>query len=246
MTDAPGAKTRDSVRRRGARPFGFPLPRDAVTILVLIILGGMLLRILVAGVLLPLSGFRIDVGDFAVWAQRLAARGPGEFYDPSYFSDYPPGYLYVLWLLGTIGRVLMPLTLGVDITPGLVKVPGRAGRCRRGGHAVPLLPPLPGRHASGRWSGERIGLIAATVYLLNPGTIFNSAVWGQVDSVGALAILVTLYWLARGWTELAAIGAVVALLIKFQYAFIIPIVAIVGLKRHLFGWSADPRTPGAA
>ncbi len=240
VTDAPGAMTRDSVRRRGARPFGFPLPRDAVTILLLIILGGMLLRVLVAGVLLPLSGFRIDVGDFTVWAQRLAAQGPGEFYDPSYFSDYPPGYLYVLWLLGTIGRLLMPLTFGIDITPALVKVPGvlaDAGvaamlflYCRRF---------LDGRF--GAWSGERIGLIAAAVYLLNPGTVFNSAVWGQVDSVGTLVILLTLYWLARGWTELAAIGSVVALLIKFQYAFIIPIVAIVGLKRHLFGRSADPQ-----
>ncbi|HEX5579704.1 MAG TPA: hypothetical protein VFY43_08575, partial [Candidatus Limnocylindria bacterium] len=64
--------TRDSVRRRGARPFGFPLPRDAVTLLIVIIIGGMLLRVLVGGVLLPLSGFRIDVGDFTAWAQRLA------------------------------------------------------------------------------------------------------------------------------------------------------------------------------
>ena len=96
----------------------------------------------------------------------------------------------------------------------------------------------------GAWSGERLGLIAAAIYLFNPGTVFNSAVWGQVDSVGALAVLVTLYWLARGWTELAAVGAAVALLIKFQYAFVIPIVAIVGLKRHLFGRSADPERDG--
>ena len=57
-------------------------------------------------------------------------------------------------------------------------------------------------------------------------------------------MLVALFWLARGWTELAAVGATVALLIKFQYAFVIPIVAIVGLKRHLFGRSADPERDG--
>ena len=94
--------TRDSVGR-GARPIGFSLPRDAVTLLIVIIIGGMSCASL-SGVLLPLSGFRIDVGDFSAWAQRLAERGPGEFYDPSYFSNYPPGYLYVLWLLGSIGR----------------------------------------------------------------------------------------------------------------------------------------------
>ncbi|HEX6475307.1 MAG TPA: phospholipid carrier-dependent glycosyltransferase, partial [Candidatus Limnocylindria bacterium] len=236
--------TRDSVRRRGARPIGFPLPRDAVTLLIVIIIGGMLLRVLVGGVLLPLSGFRIDVGDFTAWAQRLAERGPGEFYDPSYFSDYPPGYLYILWLLGSIGRTLQPLLMGVDITPGLVKLPGVLADA---GVAVMLFL-YSRRYLDGKfgavWSGERLGLIAAAIYLFNPGTVFNSAVWGQVDAVGALVLLATLYWLARGWTELAAVGATVALLVKFQYAFIIPIVAIVGLKRHLFGRSADPEHDG--
>ena len=62
-------------------------------------------------------------------------------------------------------------------------------------------------------------------------------------------MLVTLYWLARGWTELAAVGATVALLIKFQYAFVIPIVAIVGLKRHYvrpLGGSGAGRAAGPA
>ncbi|MEP6470054.1 MAG: phospholipid carrier-dependent glycosyltransferase [Chloroflexota bacterium] len=235
--------TRDSVRRRGAGPFGLPLPRDAVTALIVIIIGGMLLRVLVAGVLLPLSGFRIDVGDFTAWAHRLTDAGPGAFYDPTYFSDYPPGYLYVLWVLGSLGRALQPLLLGVDITGGLVKIPGVLADA--GVAAMLFLYSrrfLDGKF--GAWSGERIGLIAATIYLLNPGTIFNSAVWGQVDSVGTLAVLVTLYLLARGRTELAALGAVVALLIKFQYAFVIPIVAIVGIKRHVLGRSSDPEQAG--
>lgn len=47
------------------------------------------------------TGFRVDVGDFTAWAQWLASLGPGGFYAPGYFSDYPPGYLYVLWLLGS-------------------------------------------------------------------------------------------------------------------------------------------------
>ncbi|HSM38703.1 MAG TPA: hypothetical protein VK838_05155, partial [Candidatus Limnocylindrales bacterium] len=203
----------------------------------------MLLRVLIAGWLLPLSGFRIDVGDFAAWAQRLAARGPGEFYETGYFSDYPPGYLYVLWFLGSIGQALQPLTLGVDITPGLVKVPGVAADAG----VAWMLFIFSRRFMQGRfrgWSGERIGLVAAAIYLFNPATIFDSAIWGQVDSVGTLALLGTLYFLARGWTEAAAVGAAVSLLVKFQFAFVIPIVAIVGLKRHLFGRSSDPLHDG--
>jgi dolichyl-phosphate-mannose--protein O-mannosyl transferase len=242
VTDAPEAMTRDSVRRRGAGPTGLPLSLDGATILIVIIIGGILLRFLAGGALLPLSGFRIDVGDFTAWAHRLASVGPGEFYDPNVFSDYPPGYLYVLWFIGSVGRALQPI-IGADITAGMVKIPGVLAD---GGVAAMLFLYcrrfLDGKF--GAWSGERLGLLAAAIYILNPGTIFNSAIWGQIDSVGALAVLVTLYWLATGWTELAALGAVVAFLIKFQYAFVIPIVALVGIKRHLFGRSADPDRHG--
>src|SRR5262245_34819832 len=101
--------------------------------------------------------------------------------------------------------------MGVDITPGLVKLPGVLAAA---GVAVMLFP-YSRRDLDGKfgavWTGERLGLIAAAIYLFNPGTVFNSAVWGQVDSVGTLVLLATLYWLARGWTELAAVGATVAL-----------------------------------
>ena len=222
---------------------------DAGTTLALLLAIGLLVRIFIAGVLLPQSGFAIDVDDFTAWGQRLASVGPANFYEPGYFSDYPPGYLYVLWLLGAIGGVVGPL-VGQDATRGFVKVPGILADL--GGAAVlflicrtwggELLARTPARRL--RLDGEGLGLLAASVYLLNPGTIFNSAVWGQVDSVGTLVLLLTIYALGRGRTELAALGAVVAMLVKFQFAFLIPIVAIVGLKRHLFGRSSDAEHDG--
>jgi predicted membrane-bound dolichyl-phosphate-mannose-protein mannosyltransferase len=230
--------TRGPVGRRGAANIG--------TILAALLVIGLVLRIFVAGIYLPLSGFAIDIGDFAAWGQRLASGGPGSFYEESYFSDYPPGYLYVLWVLGLIGRALTPI-VGMDATAGLVKIPGILADigvawllfviCRR--WAGQLLGRLSGRIGTSV-SAERLGLIAATIYLFNPGVIFNSAVWGQIDSVGALILLGTVYLLGRGWTEAASVTATLALLVKFQFAFIIPIVVVVGLKRHLFGRSSDP------
>ena len=234
--------TRDSVRERGARPIERGLPFDPATLVVILIVLGVLLRGVIGGIYLPASGFRIDVGDFNAWAQRLASGGPGHFYAPDYFGDYPPGYMYVLWLLGSVGELLKPVT-GVLITGGLVKVPGILADAG----VAWLLFAFARRFGNGwlgSWSGERIGLVAAAIYLFNPGTIFNSAVWGQVDSVGTLAAIGTIYLLARGWTEAAAVGAVLALLVKFQFGFLIPIVAIVGLKRHLFGRSSDPAFHG--
>src|SRR5207249_588443 len=47
-------------------------------------------------------GFPSDVGTFQAWAEHLVQVGPGGFYAPDYFSDYPPAYLYVLWLFGAV------------------------------------------------------------------------------------------------------------------------------------------------
>ncbi len=238
--------TRDPVGRRGVRALDSLRRLDATTILTTILVLGLALRVFIAAVYLPLSGLGNDVGAFNGWGQRLASVGPAGFYEPGYFSDYPPGYLYVLWILGEIGAAFQPI-VGVNITGGLVKIPGILSDIgvawllfvivrRWGGELID--------RASFRISPERAGLAAAAIYLFNPGTIFNSAIWGQIDSVGTLALLGSIYFLARGWTEAAAVGAVVAMLIKFQFAFLIPIVAVVGIKRHLFGRSVDPEHDG--
>jgi C-terminal four TMM region of protein-O-mannosyltransferase/Dolichyl-phosphate-mannose-protein mannosyltransferase/GPI transamidase subunit PIG-U len=245
-TGAPHLMTRDPVGRRGVGMIDSVRRLDVGAILTTILVLGLVLRVFVAGVYLPLSGFSIDIGDFTSWGQRLARLGPGAFYEAGYFSDYPPGYLYVLWLLGTVGGALAPI-VGQDATGGLVKLPGILADV-----GVAWLLFLVARRWGGelisptkaRISPETLGLAAATVYLFNPGTIFDSAVWGQIDSVGTLILLATIYALGRGWTEAAALGAVVAMLVKFQFAFLIPIVAIIGLKRHLFGRSSDPAHSG--
>ncbi len=238
--------TRSPVGRRGVGILDSLRRLDARTVLTTILVLGLALRVFIAGIYLPLSGFSIDVGDFTAWGQRLASVGPAAFYEAGYFSDYPPGYLYVLWLLGGIGGLLGAF-VGQDATGGLVKIPAILAdvgvawllfsiASRWGGQLVD--------RARFAVTGETLGLAAATVYLFNPGTIFDSAVWGQIDSVGTLVLLGTIYALARGWTEVAAIGAVIAMLVKFQFAFLIPIVAIVGLRRHLLGRSSEPAHDG--
>jgi predicted membrane-bound dolichyl-phosphate-mannose-protein mannosyltransferase len=238
--------TRDPVGGRGTGIVESLGRLDAGTILAIILVCGLALRIFIAAFFVPLSGLSNDIGAFAAWGQRMASLGPGGFYETGYFADYPPGYMYVLWLLGSIGSALAPI-VGQDATGGLVKIPGILADigvawllfliARRWGHQ------LVDRVHFGV-TPERLGLIAATIYLFNPGVVFDSAVWGQIDSVGTLVLMATIYALARGWTEVAALGAVVAMLIKFQFAFLIPIVLVVGLKRHLFGRSSDPEHAG--
>src|SRR5512146_2474826 len=75
------------------------------------IAGGKLYPLLAAALLLRLGlaaatrGYGPDIGTFSAWAGH-AAEGLFSFYSPGYFADYPPGYIYVLWLIGKIRALL--------------------------------------------------------------------------------------------------------------------------------------------
>ena len=46
---------------------------------------------------------QLDHGTFVAWANQLAISGMGDFYNG--WSDYFPGYLYILFLLGKLNTV---------------------------------------------------------------------------------------------------------------------------------------------
>src|SRR5437762_14251058 len=66
----------------------------------LLVAGAIALGVVIRLLAVRAQGFPTDVGTFEAWAERLAEIGPGRFYEPGYFSDYPPAFLYVLWLPG--------------------------------------------------------------------------------------------------------------------------------------------------
>src|SRR5918996_4726848 len=51
--------------------------------------------------LAPRTGLASDLDIFRAWSERLARDGPAHFYDIGR-SDYPPGFLYVLWGIGRL------------------------------------------------------------------------------------------------------------------------------------------------
>jgi hypothetical protein len=207
-------------------------------ILVLLAVG-LILRLIIA-YLLPGSGFGVDIAAFRFWANELADNGIYGFYaraaDPThgFFADYTPGYLYVLWFVGTIGNVIG----GIG---DLIKIPAIVGDL-----ALAYLVWSMTRELGG---SERAARIGALLVVLNPVTWFDSVVWGQVDSVGVVFLLLALRELWRDRPERAAILAATAAIIKPQLGILIPIVAIVVIRRSLWPRGAygleDPPEPGA-
>ena len=109
--------TRDPVGRRGVGTLDSLRRLDTATVLTTILVLGLALRVFIAAFYMPLSGLSNDIGAFNAWGQRLASVGPAEFYAPDYFADYPPGYLYVLWVLGEIGAALAPIVGVIESGP---------------------------------------------------------------------------------------------------------------------------------
>ncbi|MEK6620827.1 MAG: glycosyltransferase 87 family protein, partial [Chloroflexota bacterium] len=173
--------------------------RPAWLLLAASIAVGVVIRLLVARG----QGFPSDVGTFMAWAERMAAIGPSGFYEPGYFSDYPPGFLYVLWALGALfdGEVLRfavkAISIPFDIAIALL--------------LAAAVAPLAGRAAAA---------FAGALWMLQPGPIFGGPYWGQVDAAGTLPLLAALLAAGRRRWILAGALAAVAAMVKPQFGVV--------------------------
>lgn len=196
------------------------------------------LALLVRLVIAPYAGFYGDLRLFQMWATRLGQVGTHSFYAGGQFADYPPGYLYVLWVLGKIsaapGYLLLKLpAMLADL--GLAWIAGTL--------AARIAPASLARRLPVR------ALVAAGV-LFNPAVIALSAVWGQVDAVPALFVLGSLLLLFTGPQSLrrelsAFLLFAVAIAMKPQAGFVFPIMLYALYRRHLHGRSRGELVDGA-
>lgn len=170
-----------------------------------------------------LEGFGSDLACFAAWAERMNDVGPRRFYSPEVFADYPPGYLYVLGLIGWLRSALdiswySPLHLILlklpailcDLACGLLLYRETARRCSRT-QALPVC----------------------AAWLFNPVILLNSAVWGQVDSVFTLTVLLMCLCLVKGRLFPACLAFCGGLLLKPQMLLFSPIL-LAGVVDQVF------------
>ncbi|HEY7736371.1 MAG TPA: phospholipid carrier-dependent glycosyltransferase [Candidatus Limnocylindrales bacterium] len=198
--------------------------------IVAVLLAGLALRLILAQ-LLPGSGFGADLGLFRFWATNLADQGLNGFYARDFYHDYTPGYLYVLWLVGVVDKIL-PGGMG-----DLIKIPAIVADLALVYLVWSMVLELGG--------SRRAAIVAAALVAFNPVLWFDSVVWGQVDSVGVVFLLLGLRELWRDRPERAAILTVVAALVKPQLGILVPLVAFVTIRRALrpAGGFGDDDTP---
>jgi Gpi18-like mannosyltransferase len=196
------------------------------------------LALLVRLAIAPYVGFYEDLHLFQTWATRLGAVGTHRFYVPGQFQWESPGYLYVLWAIGNISAI-----------PGylLLKLPSilaDLGLAWIAGTFAARLAPVSLRE---RWPVR--ALVVAAV-LFNPAVIALSAVWGQVDALPTLLVLWSLLLLFTGPKSLGGEVAAfllfaVAIAIKPQAAFALPIMLYALYRRYIHGRTRTQLVDGA-
>ena len=151
-------------------------------------------------------GHSTDINCFMAWSYHLAEDGLASFYNSGMFADYPPGYMYILWLTGSIAKAL-----GLEY----------------GGAGYVLITKLPSiladifaaymtyRIARKRLTESQSALLCCMV-AFNPAMAFISGAWGQVDMIPAIMLLGVIYLFDSDKLELAGLLYGVAIITKPQ------------------------------
>ena len=164
---------------------------------------GMLAMALIIRVLVSVwvPGYDVDIGCFRAWAYQMANQGPAHFYSATNFCDYPPGYMWILWIIGEIGQ------LTGDISEALLKLP--AALCDL---ALCILLYTEGK----KYVSGKAALALSLLYAVNPLVLVTGSAWGQTDSIMTLLLVLTVFFALRSQWKFALPLYMVAVLVKPQ------------------------------
>ncbi len=188
--------------------------RDEKALLCLILGAGLVLRLILAS---AVEGFPSDIACFKAWALEAAKDLPG-FYTSGIFCDYPPFYIYILFIVGKLASIpwLNPyFTL-------LVRLPSMMADLV----TAYILYRAAKRHLPEAWE-----LLLAAAYAFNPAVLLNSTLWGQVDSFFTMMIVSALILLRENRTGASSAMLCAAVLMKPQGIFFLPVLLFELLKR---------------
>ena len=199
---------------------GRPFPGLSPAGLFFVFLGAaFLLRILLAPLI---EGYPIDVGNFKGWAAMVAEKGMPGFYQSGIFVDYPPGFIYLLYIVGILKK-LFSLPQNSAIFLVLIKLPG-------------IIADIITAFLIFKVSKKELGFTAASFlslfYAFNPAVIFDSTIFGQMDSLFFLPLLGSFLFLYKDKLPAASVLFVISMLVKPQALIFAPVILFALFSRR--------------
>lgn len=189
-------------------------------VFLFLLLGAFITRLVIAA---TAKGYIYDIACFSGWANRAFQVGLGNFYSPDVFTDYPPGYIYVLYI---IGALFNRFHIDAYSALGLVILKFPSIICD-------LIASTFVYKAGAKYLDENKGLLLSALYLFNPAVLLNSVFWGQVDSILTLLVILLCFKLMEGKMVPAAFVFIVGLLFKPQMLIFAPLL-LYGIYEHEF------------
>ena len=181
------------------------------TNLLLVLAAALLVKLIFAA---AYEGHGTDMTCFSAWSDMIFKDGFWNFYHSDSFTDYPPGYMAMLWGIGALRSIF-----NLDVATG-------AGRC-----VIKLIPILFDLGAGAllykiakRKFSEGSSLILSATYVLSPVVVLDSSAWGQVDGVFTFFLLLVCYLCMEEKRIFAYFAFVAGVLIKPQMIMFAPLL----------------------
>ncbi len=189
-----------------------PLIKDRESGLLIALLVLVAIAVVKLAVMPFFPGFGPDVGSYQSWAGDIAAQGPAQTYKEGYFLDYPPGYLYALWVAGLVANWVGATG---DFYRVIIESPAILADL-----ALALLMFAFVR----RSKSAVVAFVAMLMVALNPALLYDTVIWGQSDSVLTFVALLSLVAILRERYEIAWGLAAIAVLVKPQGLMLLPVL----------------------
>lgn len=196
--------------------------------LFLLFAAALLLRFVAAPVAI---GFEGDVYLFERWGD-IMSQDIGQFYvnanAQTGIADYPPFYMYVLGIVGKI-MDLLGFSVGSSVYKLAIKMPPLLADMVSAFFIYHICEKL-SQTEKGRWLHDGWSLLFTGLYLFNPMVLFDSVVWGQMDSFLAMFMLFAIYAVMQKKVTLSAVLFAICILIKPQGLFAGPVLLFYVLR----------------
>ncbi len=177
----------------------------------------LLLALLIRLFLARLPGFHVDTDAWFAWAIRLNQLGFANFYSDLVWTNYTPGYLYILAIQAAIKNIF---NFDSETFYYFLKLPTIIAEVVTG---IIVYKYVLDKNLNK--TGQYLALI-----LFTPVFIFNSSIWGQVDGFLTLFMLLSILFLQSKNLIWSSIFFGLSLLIKPQAIAISPVFLIYLIK----------------
>lgn len=184
----------------------------------------------------PHPGFKADIAYWKWWGMSAAHDGiVGPLIHTAY--NYPSFYLYILKATSHLYEFITGYNYQLDqqstyfwndsnlLYLFLIKLPYILADLGIGILIYKIVKMVLPFHKKNSFTA----LLAASFYLFNPVVIYNSALWGQTDSLGSLFVLLSFYFLLKERFLLVGIFAAISVFMKTQTIIFLPLFFLAGM-----------------